>query len=182
MKSLQGRKRFSRTFGNFLVHGLFLLTTTTVLAQDRETYLTGTNGQLEMVVHILGEVKKPGEYRVVDTTNLMELISKAQGPTEFSKLNSVTITRAYREVYSNGTKGTNGRNGRSRKMRGKRIVKFNVKDYLSTGKISPPTLRPGDVVMIPRNNWQKWRKAFTIVRDLSVVASAYFLYLRSTKN
>lgn len=177
MRLLQGRTYKTSLFHLFLLSGFFLMIWTNVSSsQERDAYLSGENGQLEMVVHIIGEVKKPGEYRVVDSTNLMELISKAEGPTEFSNLRSVTITRPNTsQLYTNGN-GTNGRSHRS-----KRIIKFNVKDYLKQGKVAPPKLRPGDIVMVPRNNWHKWRNGFTIIRDLSVVASVYLLYLRSTK-
>ncbi|MFQ5605361.1 MAG: polysaccharide biosynthesis/export family protein [bacterium] len=129
-----------------------------------------------MIVHIIGEVKRPGEYRVDDNTNIMELISKAGGPTEFSNLNSVSITRVDFDV------STNGKNGYSHIKKGNKIIKYNVHDYLTKSyKALPPILKPGDIILIPRNSWHKWRNAFTIVRDLSVIASVYFLYLRSTK-
>lgn len=149
-------------------------------SQEKENYVLGESGRLEMIVHIIGEVKKPGEYRVVDGTNLMELISKAEGPTEFSNLKGVTITRSNPTQMANGKNGSSRTNGYSRR-RGKRIIKYNVNDYLKRGMGEPPPLRPGDIVLIPRNSWRKWRNAFTIVRDLSVVASVYFLYLRATR-
>ena len=45
----------------------------------------------------------------------------------------------------------------------------------------PPILRPGDVIFVPKNSRQKWLDVSTVVRDLSIVASSYFLYLRATK-
>jgi hypothetical protein len=63
-------------------------------AQDRPNYIVGEPQGLEMLVHIVGEVQRPGEYRVRDRTNLLELFSKAGGPTEFSKMSTVTIRRA----------------------------------------------------------------------------------------
>lgn len=139
-----------------------------------QKYLLGEEQQLEMIVHIIGEVKKPGEYRVHDKTNVVELLSKAMGPTEFSKLGSVTISRVRHDVLSNGSS-----NGRI--QRGSAIIKVNLDDYIKKGgSSSPPILKPGDVVYVPRNSWSKWRNVSTIVRDLAVIASVYFLYLRST--
>jgi hypothetical protein len=46
----------------------------------------------------------------------------------------------------------------------------------------PPVLQPGDVVMVPKNTWHRWRDFASVARDLSVIASAYFLYLRATKD
>ncbi len=146
-----------------------------VFGQSRDKYTFGEQHELEIVVHIMGEVHKPGEYKVVDQTNLAELLAKAGGPTEFSNLNSVIITRYETNLY-----GTNG-SGPS-KLR-KRNLKVNLGDYLrnenKTAEI--PDLLPGDIVLVPRNGWSKWRHAATIVRDLSVVASAYFLYIRATR-
>ncbi|MFQ5636883.1 MAG: polysaccharide biosynthesis/export family protein [bacterium] len=145
-----------------------------VLAQEKEQYIMGEDGQLEMIVHIIGEVKKPGEYRVRDNTNLMELISKANGPTEFSNLRAVSITRVNFGVMANG------KNGNHLKKQNK-IIKYDVGNYLKKSiETPPPVLKPGDIVFVPRNNWHKWRNTFTIIRDLSVVASVYFLYLRAT--
>ncbi len=145
-----------------------------VSAQEREKYLVGVDGKLEMIVHIIGEIKHPGEYRVPDNTTLMELISKAEGPTEFSNLSGVTITRIEHEVMSNG----NGDAGRLKKEN--KVIKYDVKSYLKKGSgVLPPVLKPGDVVLIPRNSWHKWRNTFTVIRDLSVIASVYFLYKRS---
>ncbi|NIR70384.1 hypothetical protein GWO43_11215, partial [candidate division KSB1 bacterium] len=143
-----------------------------VSGQEKEKYILGEEGQLEMVVHIIGEVKRPGEYRVTDNTNLMELISKAGGPTEFSNLTSVSITRVDHGLMANG-------NGKLLKEKNK-IIKYNVKDYLKKGvDTQPPALKPGDIVLVPRNSWRAWRNAFTVIRDLSVIASVYFLYRRS---
>lgn len=73
-----------------------------VNAQEKDRYVFGETGKLEMVVHIIGEVKRPGEYRVSDRTNLVELLSKAGGPTQFSKLSGVTITRTNLRLIANG--------------------------------------------------------------------------------
>ncbi len=142
-------------------------------AQERDQYIMGESGRLEMVVYIIGEVKRPGEYQVPDNTNLLELISKAGGQTEFSNLGAVTITRLAHNVAANGA------NGNGRLHTKNRIIRYDVKAYLSKSVDNPPpVLKPGDTVLIPRNNWHKWRTAFTIIRDLSVIASVYLLYLR----
>ena len=45
-----------------------------------------------------------------------------------------------------------------------------------------PVLQPGDVVFVPKNSWHKWKDVSAVIRDVSVVASAYFLYVRATRN
>jgi protein involved in polysaccharide export with SLBB domain len=145
--------------------------------QDRAKYLVGADGQLEMIVHIIGEIRQPGEYRVPDTTTLMELISKAQGPTEYSNLGGVTITRIEHELQGNG------HNDVGRLKKGNKVIKYDVNDYLKKGsEVPPPVLKPGDVILVPRNNWHRWRNTFTILRDLSVIASLYWLVERATRN
>src|SRR5262245_62577333 len=62
-------------------------------AQERSGYLPGEHQGLEMMVHIIGEVQKPGEYRVPDQTDLLQLLSKAGGPTQFSRLSAVSVRR-----------------------------------------------------------------------------------------
>lgn len=147
----------------------------TLIAQERDKYDVSETGQLEMVVHIIGEVLKPGEYRVADSTNLVELISKAAGPSEFSNLGGVTITRIEHDVQSTQE------NGRVRQVN--RIIKYNVSDYLKKTNITPPPiLKPGDVVLVPRNNWYRWRNVFTVIRDLSVVATTAWIIIRIKDN
>ena len=48
--------------------------------------------QLKVVVHIWGEVRSPGEYTVPAGTNILELISKAGGPTEYANMGKVKLT------------------------------------------------------------------------------------------
>jgi len=142
-------------------------------AQDRPGYIVGEPPGLEMLVHIVGEVQRPGEYRVRDRTNVLELFSKAGGPTEFSKLNSVSIRRA--PMFSVATDSLKGFGS----TQGVEIVMVNLKTaMLEPDAAVPPVLRPGDVVYVPRNAWSTWRNVAAVLRDLSVVAGTYILYLR----
>ncbi len=162
---------------------LVVLFSVTVFGQDQGKYIIGSEKKLEMIVHIMGEVRKPGEYRVEDNTNLVELISKAGGPTQFSSLSSVRITRiGLMNSASNGGNGNPDRSVKSNYQFGKRIMKINVNDYLNNEnyKDRVPILLPGDVVFVPRNKWFTWRNVVSIARDLSVIASVYFIYLRAT--
>ena len=163
---------------------LVVLFSVTVFGQDQDKYIIGSEKKLEMIVHIMGEVRKPGEYRVEDSTNLVELISKAGGPTQYSNLGGVRITRI--GLMSSASNGGNGKSDRSAMPNyqvGKRILKININDYLNNENYRDrvPTLRPGDVVFVPRNAWFRWRNVVSVARDLSVIASVYFIYLRATK-
>ena len=128
-----------------------------------DSYLVGDADRLEMVVYVLGEVVRPGEYRVTDDTDVLELISKAGGPTEFASLANVTLRHRGAAGVEPGAEP---------------IVHVDVSEFLSHPDAAPlPELSPGDVVMVPRNGKAKWRYVFTMVRDLSVVVSMYLLYL-----
>ena len=146
------------------------------VTQESRTYLRGENNTVEMIVHIIGQVQKPGTYRVGDTTNLIELMALAGGPTEFSNLRDVTITHLEADLLADAQNKTVP-------DMVSRIIKYDIKKYLTKDNISsPPVLHPGDVVLVPKNKWHKWRYIATIVRDVSVVATAYFLYLRATRD
>lgn len=159
-----------------------LLAPVQALAQSTGYLLPQEQG-LEMMVHIMGEVQKPGEYRVPDRTDVLELVSKAGGPTEFSSLGSVSIRRV---MQVQGTSPRSSRETReTRETRESRITILNVdlrKAWSREDNVPPPRLLPGDVVVVSRNSWFGYKRMATIVRDLAVVASAYFLYLRVTED
>jgi hypothetical protein len=142
-------------------------------AQERTGFIVGEPQGLEMMVHVIGEVQKPGEYRVRDRTDLLQLISKAGGPTQFSRLNGITVRRTswMRASASPSTDAPSVE-----------IIQVNLDKIMRDKTESPPLLQPGDVVFVPKNKWHRWRDASAVARDLSVIASAYFLYLRATKN
>lgn len=131
-------------------------------------YILGEERRLEIVVHVLGEVTRPGELRVYDNTNVLEALSKAGGGTQYANLSAVTITRV------NPNPSLNSRR--------EQIIHVNIEDYLHKGAKKPlPMLQPGDVISVPRNNLSRWKTTASIIRDLSIVATTYFLYLRTTR-
>jgi protein involved in polysaccharide export with SLBB domain len=129
-----------------------------------------------MIVHVMGEVLRPGEYRVADDTDVLELVSKAGGPTEFANMSEVSLRR--RDVMGVKTASANPMAGG-----GESVVKVDLKDFLKhKDEQAPPILSPGDVVTVPRNKMAKWRTAAGLIRDVSVVVTAYLLYLRVEQN
>ncbi len=157
----------------------------TIYGQEKEKYIFGTEQKLEMIVHVFGEVRQPGEFRVDDNTNVLELISKAGGPTQFSNLAGIRITRfGLIDSASKGNDGKSARSAGSNYKFGKRIIKINIDDYLNDDNYRDrmPILHPGDVVFVPRNNWYRWRNIVGVARDLSVIVSVYFIYLRATQD
>lgn len=157
----------------FLV--LFTLQPVAVSAQSTGYLLPQEQG-LEMIVHIMGEVQKPGEYRVPDRTDVLELLSKAGGPTEYSSLSSITVRRVM-PVEGSGPRSTARREPRVS------VLKVNLRKAWSVENgVAPPRLLPGDVVVVSRNSWFGYKRMATVVRDIAVVASTYLLYLRVVKD
>lgn len=136
-------------------------------------YLLPEEQGLEMMVHILGEVQKPGEYRVPDHTDVLELLAKAGGPTEYANLSWVKIRRVMPVEISASRNVT-------RLTPTTSVLDVNLEDAWKKKRADsqPPRLVPGDVVVVSRNSWFGYKRFATILRDVAVVASAYFLYLR----
>jgi len=126
-----------------------------------------------MIVHIMGEVQKPGEYRVGDRTDVLELLSTAGGPTEFSRLSSVTVRRLLA--------GQPSASPSDKQEPRVSIIDVNLENSWRRLNVLP-LLQPGDVVVVPTNAWHTYKKISTIVRDVAVVASTYLLYLRVLKD
>ena len=120
-----------------------------------DQYYLGTEEGLEITVHIWGEVIKPGLYKVRDTTNILELISLAGGPTEYANLGKIRLTRA--------------------RKRSPRFLIINLDRYLDEEDYdtSLPVLRPGDTIRITRNSWYTWRTAVKIASELAIIANVY---------
>ncbi len=115
--------------------------------------------QLQMVVHIWGEVREPGEYHVPAGTNILELISKAGGPTEYANLGKVKVTH-----NSSGSE---------------RAFKVNLNRFLDKENYQVVLeLQKGDVIRVSRNGWSKWRTAIRVVADVAIIANVYYWLTR----
>ncbi len=109
-------------------------------------------------IQVWGEVKNPGIYYVTPSTNIVEAISFAGGPTSRSDLSCVKLVRAIKE---------------------KEVSFFNVDDYLSARNKYPPILESGDLVYV---NQSFYSRVYDFAKFLGVVgAVAYYLY-RVTPN
>jgi hypothetical protein len=115
--------------------------------------------QLQVVVHIWGEVREPGEYHVPAGTNILELISKAGGPTEYANLGKVKVTH-----NSAGSE---------------RAFKVNLNRFLDKENYQAVLeLQKGDVVRVSRNGWSRWRTAIRVVADVAIIANVYYWLTR----
>ena len=172
--------------GGTLLIFLFLFFSSDGRSQDRiinkDRYQIGPDEKLMITVHIFGEVKNPGEYIVADDTNLLELISKAGGPTEYSNLSDVKITRGligYSELKKALKKQTNQKFYKARLLK-KQVVRINLKKMLDKEKYRTalPNLQPGDVVRVGKNAWFAWQTVIRVISQLAIVAQVWYWYSR----
>jgi len=144
---------------------------------SRDQYQIGADERLMITVHVFGEVKKPGEYVVADNTNILELISKAGGPTEFSNLSKIKITRGLVSI-DDVKKAYQINRNQNLKIVAKQVISINLKKMLdSQSSMSTlPILRPGDVVRVGRNASYAWQTAIRIISQLAIVAQVWYWY------
>ncbi len=104
-------------------------------------------------IQVWGEVKSPGIYYVTPSTNIVEAISFAGGPSSRSNLSHVKLIRAIKE---------------------KEVSYFDVSAYLSGKLKNPPMLESGDLVYV---NQSFSSKVWDFTKFLGVVgAVAYYFY------
>ena len=126
----------------------------------KDNFYLGQNQQLEIEIHVWGEVNTPGVYRVPDGSTVLDVISKAGGPTEYAALGRVKISHALGHAP--------------------RTEKVNLDKYLNKDRAdSLMVMRPGDAVMVPRNTRLFWKDAISFVADLAVIANVYYLISRN---
>jgi len=103
-------------------------------------------GDISIRVQVWGEVRSPGIYAVPPTTNLIEAISFAGGPTSRSDLSRVKLVKALKD---------------------KQLICYDVKAYMEESKENPPILDSGDLVYIPQSLSSR---VWDFTRFLGVVA------------
>ena len=161
---------------SILFFSLLVLFASTLKAQHgsgtTDKYIL-TDGQgLQIIVHIWGEVKNPGQYIVPDGTNVLELISLAGGPNEYSNLGDVKLTRHYYGGDENSDAGP-GKWQLGEKM----IYKVNLDKYLSDKDYEYVyTLKPGDVVKVNRNSWFRFQTFIKVVYQVAIIAQGLYYW------
>ncbi len=175
--------------------GIFvLLFIGTILAQEtaeqriqvtKEAYLIGEEKNLEIIVHIWGEVRLPGEKRVPDGITILELISKAGGPTEFSDLSHVMLYSKASPALTEAEKAKFNSDADRfilndlEKLHATGKAEININQYLKNGKAQYlPRLLPGDVVQVKRNVWHKWQAFIRVVSQVAIIAQVWYWYSR----
>lgn len=174
--------------GNSLFFHLIIFLSTCFAQQEftnKDQYRIGPDERLLITVHIWGEVRQPGEYLVPDDTNILELISKAGGPTEYSNLRNVKITRGLTKFVSIKQTARENTDINSNQMlqakeHNKQVIKLDLKKLLDKEKYptTVKTLQPGDVVRVGRNTWFTWQTIIRVVSQIAIVVQAWYWYSR----
>lgn len=103
--------------------------------------------------NIWGEVKNPGSYNLSYTGDILELISKAGGPTQNADLSKVTVVISKEK---------------------KRVV-INLNKAIKKGDIY--LLNNGDVVIIPRSKFSVIKETLPFITTLAVFLNLYLTYI-----
>ncbi len=117
--------------------------------------LNGESG-LTISVNLWGYVGKPGRYDVPSSTDLVQLISLAGGPTADAELNKVEIVR--QEMQPDST------------FRPK-VIPVNLEKFKSDGD-QTPLLSPGDTIIVPGSSTESLRLALSILAPLFSLVTA----------
>lgn len=118
-------------------------------------YYIAKPSELSMQVNIWGYVNNPGRYEVATSTDLLELLSYAGGPTADALMDNVRITRSYErsetgppeEIY---------------------LDLEDLADVNSTDLI----LYPNDTIFIDHSSWINFRDALVVITAAAIVTSA----------
>jgi hypothetical protein len=130
--------------------------------------------KLQIIVHIWGEVNKPGQYLVPDGTTVLELISLAGGPNEYSNLSNVRLTREYLDNTS-----TSNQNFGNTSTINKEIFTINLNKHLKgKGFVYIHALKPGDVVFISHNRWYKVQAVLRTISQIAIVGQVVYYFSR----
>ncbi len=126
-------------------------------------YYIGKPGELTMQVNLWGYVKNPGRYEVPSSTDLVQLVSYAGGPTGDALMDQVKVTRIVRKD--------------SAVTRGEYLV--NLED-LYTVDPNKLVLYPGDTIFIDHSGWMNTRDALLIITTAALVTSAIAQVINAT--
>lgn len=129
-----------------------------IVDHDQYLWTEEQKTKLQIIVHVWGEVNRPGQYVVPDGATVLDLISLAGGPNRFSNLSNVRLTREIIKSKKN----------KSYKI--KEIRTINFKTHLNKETIEPIyILKPGDVIQVQRNTWFRFDTLLRILTQLAII-------------
>jgi len=95
--------------------------------------------------YIWGEVRSPGMKTLGPQAEITELLSAAGGPGNDADMTRVELIRGI----------------------DRRVEQFNLREMLESGE--GVTLNPGDIVVVRRNFWPKFREGLTLISGLATI-------------
>lgn len=118
-------------------------------------YYISKPGELTMQVNIWGFVEKPGRYEVPSSTDLVQLVSYAGGPSHDANMDDVRVTRILRREGSIS----------------RQQYSVNLEDLhkVEEGKL---ILYPGDTIFIDHTTWLTLRDVFGVVSTAALITAA----------
>ena len=166
----------------FIVSIIIVAGFSSAFAQEKKFYVTDEK-RLEIIVNIWGEIKQPGEYQIPDNINIVQLLSKAGGPTENANLKKVRITQLveFENQTEAGVRKIEPNLASIDKFK-KKIILVDLNELLNseTETQELPIIKPGDIIYIPKKRTFAWKDVTAVLRDLALLANAYFWYKRAT--
>lgn len=121
---------------------------------DRVTDLS--KARSNEVVRLMGAVGRPGRYPFNDSQTLLDLLAEAGGPTGDAMQDKIVVVQMA---------------GRQRQVR-----VFDLASFVRTGDIERvPLVRAGDLVYVPRQTEDAWRRALNDIREGASMLSIYAL-------
>ncbi|ABB23636.1 polysaccharide biosynthesis/export family protein [Pelodictyon luteolum] len=110
------------------------------------SYFTDDNGNILMMVNVLGEVHKPGQIVVRENADFSTVVALAGGQTDRANMKKVVVARQEPDAQ------------------GKQSYKINLKEYFKTGNRADfITLRPNDTIFIPDKKKVGLEKIATVI-------------------
>lgn len=118
-------------------------------------YYVAKPGDLTMQINIWGQVRNPGRYEVSTSTDLVQVLSFAGGPTADAKLDEVKVTRFLRQEANI--------------VRTEYFLDMEDLTHVDPGKL---VLRPGDTIFLAQSGWTRFRDIATVVTTAAIITSA----------
>jgi protein involved in polysaccharide export with SLBB domain len=131
------------------------MATTLPTASAASYYYVAKPGEFTIQVNVWGDVQKPGRYEVARSTDLVQLLSYAGGPTREANLSDVRVTRFL--STETGVQRTS--------------FTVNLDDFVKVDQ-TKLVLHPGDAVFVDYVTRLNIRDVFAVVTTAALVTAA----------
>ena len=115
-------------------------------------YVPGVEtGEVLISVHIWGEVRSPGTYRIPVGSDLVVALSAAGGPVGTANLDNVKVVEGSSEV------------------------EYNLADFLEAEGEPLPIMGPGATVYVPERGFEGWKEVIDFGYKILVAVNLVWL-------